>query len=161
VAIGLAVGWLMSLIRERTTDDQVNVTLSLLSGYAAYVPADAVGASGVLAAVTAGIYMGIRGPGILPVRTRLQGYFVWDIVDFMLNTILFVLIGRSGDAIPDGSQSSAVAPSDPSHIPRRISTPAGRGEPSDRLNVRLTSSMDGCACGYPGLPTEHGTRSAG
>ncbi len=93
VAIGLAVGWLASQIRKRTTDDQVNVTISLLSGYAAYVPADAAGASGVLAAVTTGIYMGISGPRVLPVRTRLQGYFVWDIVDFVVNSILFVLIG--------------------------------------------------------------------
>lgn len=93
VAIGLAAGWLASQIRERTSDDQVNVTISLLTGYAAYVPADALGASGILAAVTAGIYMGIRGPRVLPVRTRLQSYFVWDIVGFAINSILFVLIG--------------------------------------------------------------------
>ena len=93
VAIGIAVGWIVAEIRKRTTDTQVNVTISLLTGYAAFVPADAVGASGVLAAVTAGIYMGIRGPRILPARTRLQGYFVWDILDFIVNAILFVLIG--------------------------------------------------------------------
>src|SRR5438874_10258446 len=50
VAIGLVVGWIAARIRERTADDRVNVTISLLTGYAAYVPADAVGASGVLAA---------------------------------------------------------------------------------------------------------------
>src|SRR4051794_1234758 len=93
VAIGLAVGWAVGEIRKRTTDDQVNVTISLLTGYAAFVPADAIGASGVLAAVTAGIYMGIRGPQVIPARTRLQGYFVWDILDFIVNAILFVLIG--------------------------------------------------------------------
>ena len=65
------------------TDAQVSITISLLTGYAAFVPADAIGASGVLATVTAGIYMGIRGPQILPARTRLQGYFVWDILDFI------------------------------------------------------------------------------
>jgi monovalent cation/hydrogen antiporter len=102
VAIGLAIGWIASWIRERTTDDQVNVTISLLSGYAAYIPADAVGVSGVLSVVTAGIYMGIRGPRILPVRTRLQGYFVWDIVDFIVNAILFVLIGLQLRSIMDG-----------------------------------------------------------
>jgi CPA1 family monovalent cation:H+ antiporter len=57
------------------------------------VPADAVGASGVLAAVTAGIYMGLRGPSIIPPRTRLQGVFVWEILDFIVNAALFVLIG--------------------------------------------------------------------
>ena len=93
VAIGLAVGWVVAEIRKRTFDTQVSVTVSLLTGYAAFVPADAIGASGVLATVSAGIYMGIRGPQILPPQTRLQGYFVWDILDFIINAILFVLIG--------------------------------------------------------------------
>src|SRR6266705_199058 len=102
VAIGLAVGWVVAEIRKRTTDTQVSVTLSLLTGYAAFVPTDAVGASGILATVTAGIYMGIRGPKILPARTRLQGYFVWDILDFIINAILFVLIGLQLRAVVDG-----------------------------------------------------------
>jgi Na+/H+ antiporter len=93
VAIGLAVGWVVAEIRKRTTDAQVSITISLLTGYAAFVPADAVGASGVLAAVTAGIYMGLRGPSILPARTRLQAIFVWEILDFIVNATLFVLIG--------------------------------------------------------------------
>jgi monovalent cation/hydrogen antiporter len=99
VAVGLAVGWVVAEIRRRTTDAQVSVTISLLTGYAAFVPADAIGASGILATVTAGIYMGIRGPRILPARARLQGYFVWDIVDFIINAILFVLIGLQLHAV--------------------------------------------------------------
>jgi CPA1 family monovalent cation:H+ antiporter len=93
VAIGIAVGWIIAEIRKRTADAQVSITISLLTGYAAFIPADVIGASGVLATVTAGIYMGIRGPQILPARIRLQGYFVWDILDFVINAILFVLIG--------------------------------------------------------------------
>ena len=93
IAIGLVVGWAVAEIRQRTTDAQVSITISLLTGYAAFVPADALGASGVLATVTAGIYMGIRGPRILPARIRLQGFFVWDILDFLVNATLFVLIG--------------------------------------------------------------------
>jgi Na+/H+ antiporter len=93
VAIGLVVGWAIAEIRQRVTDAQVSITISLLTGYAAFVPADAVGASGVLATVTAGIYMGIRAPRILPARIRLQGFFVWDILDFVVNATLFVLIG--------------------------------------------------------------------
>jgi CPA1 family monovalent cation:H+ antiporter len=102
VAIGLAVGWTVAEIRKRTTDAQVSITISLLTGYAAFVPADAIGASGILATVTAGIYMGIRGPQILPSRVRLQGYFVWDILDFIINAILFVLIGLQLRAVVDG-----------------------------------------------------------
>lgn len=66
------------------------------------MPADAIGASGVLAAVTAGIFMGIRGPQILPARTRLQGTFVWDILDCLVNALLFVLIGLQLRAVVAG-----------------------------------------------------------
>jgi monovalent cation/hydrogen antiporter len=93
VAIGLAVGWIIAEVRKRTPDPQISVTISLVSGYAAFVPANAVGASGVLAAVTTGIYMGLRGPSIIPARVRLQGFFTWDIVDFIINSALFVLVG--------------------------------------------------------------------
>src|SRR5213079_2940301 len=65
VAIGLAVGWVIAEVRKRVRDTQLSITVSLLSGYAAFIPADALGASGVLAAVTTGIYMGIRGPSII------------------------------------------------------------------------------------------------
>ncbi len=93
VAIGLAVGWLIAEIRARTDDIPTSITISLFSGYAAFIPANAVGASGVLAAVTTGIYMGVRGPSIISARTRLQGFFVWEILDFVLNASLFVLVG--------------------------------------------------------------------
>ncbi|MFL5864833.1 MAG: Na+/H+ antiporter [Solirubrobacteraceae bacterium] len=101
-AIGLAVGWLAAEIRKRTADPEVNVTISLLTGYAAYVPANALGASGVLAAVAAGIYVGIRSPQILPARTRLQSSFVWDILNFIVNAVLFVLIGLQLRTVVDG-----------------------------------------------------------
>ena len=93
IAIGLAVAWIIAFIRERTQDAQVSITISLLSGYAAFIPADQLGVSGVLAAVTTGIYMGIRGPSIIPPRTRLQGIYVWEILDFLLNAALFALVG--------------------------------------------------------------------
>jgi monovalent cation/hydrogen antiporter len=102
VAIGLAVGVIVSEIRKRTSDTQISVTISLLTGYAAFVPADAIGASGVLATVTAGIFIGVRIARILPARIRLQGYFVWDILDFIVNAILFVLVGLQLRAVIDG-----------------------------------------------------------
>jgi CPA1 family monovalent cation:H+ antiporter len=93
VAIGLAVGWVVAELRARTSDAQTSVTISLFSGYASFIPANAIGASGVLAAVTTGLYMGIRGPSIIPARIRLQGNFVWEMLDFVLNASLFVLVG--------------------------------------------------------------------
>ena len=102
VAVGLAVGAIVAEIRKRITDPQVSVTISLLTSYAAFVPANAIGASGILATVTTGIYMGIRAPQVLPSRARLEGYFVWDILDFIINAILFVLIGLQLRAVVDG-----------------------------------------------------------
>jgi NhaP-type Na+/H+ or K+/H+ antiporter len=52
--------------------------------------------------------MGIRGPQVLPARTRLQGYFVWDILDFIINAILFVLIGLQLRAVVDGLSGQSV-----------------------------------------------------
>ena len=109
IAIGLVVGWMIAAIRERTSDAQISITISLLSGYAAFIPADELGASGVLAAVTTGIYMGVRGPSIIPARTRLQGFFVWDILDFLINATLFVLIGLQLRTVVDGLEQHSAA----------------------------------------------------
>ncbi|TRW81449.1 Na+/H+ antiporter [Mycolicibacterium sp. 018/SC-01/001] len=102
IAIGLVVGWLSAWVRARIYDAQISVTISLLTGYAAFLPAEAAGASAVLAVVTAGIVMAIRSPEVLEARPRLQGYFVWDIVDFLINATLFALIGLQLRAIVAG-----------------------------------------------------------
>ena len=101
IAIGLAIGWLIAELRARTTDAPTSVTISLFSGYAAFIPANAIGASGVLAAVTTGLYMGIRGPSVIPARIRLQGRFVWEMLDFIVNASLFVLVGLQLHSVVD------------------------------------------------------------
>jgi Na+/H+ antiporter len=93
IAIGLVVGWVVSVLRQHTQDTQVSITISLLTGYAAFVPANALGASGVLAVVTAGIFVGLRAPRILSPRTRLQSGQLWELLSFLVNATLFVLIG--------------------------------------------------------------------
>jgi Na+/H+ antiporter len=93
VLIGLVVGWAISEIRRLLDDVPVEITISLLSGYAGYLPAERIGASGVLAAVTVGVVIGWRAPRISTARMRLQGYAVWEILIFLLNALLFVLIG--------------------------------------------------------------------
>jgi monovalent cation/hydrogen antiporter len=106
IAIGIAIGWVIVEIRKRIEDAQLSITISLLSGYAAFVPADAIGASGVLAAVTTGIFVGLRGPRIIPARVRLQGFYVWDVLDFLLNASLFVLVGLQLRTIVEGLTGS-------------------------------------------------------
>ena len=104
IAIGLAVGWVIAEIRKRLDDPPVEVTISILSGYAAYVPAERIGASGVLAAVTIGIYIGWRAPEISNPRQRIAGYSMWTILTFLLNALLFVLIGLQLPLILEGLQ---------------------------------------------------------
>ena len=108
VAIGLAVGWVIAEIRKRLDDPPVEVTISILTGYAAYVPAERVGASGVLAAVTIGIYVGWRAPEISSARQRVAGYSMWTILTFLLNALLFVLIGLQLPLILEGLEDEPI-----------------------------------------------------
>lgn len=102
IAIGLAVGWIVAQIRRRLDDPPVENTISLLTGFAAYLPANALHLSGVLAVVAAGIYLSRRSFRISSSpRTRLQSGEMWEMVDFLLNGILFVLVGLQLHGILD------------------------------------------------------------
>jgi monovalent cation/hydrogen antiporter len=101
IAIGLAVGFLVRQLRLRIDDPALAITVSLLSGYFAYLPAQAAGVSGVLAAVTIGIYMGWYTPELTTWQTRLQGIAVWEILFFVLNALLFALVGLQLPVIVD------------------------------------------------------------
>jgi monovalent cation/hydrogen antiporter len=101
IAIGLAVGFLIRQVRQRLDNPPVEITVSLMSGYFAYLPAHAAGVSGILAAVTVGIYMGWYTPVLTTPQTRLQGIAVWEIAFFLLNALLFALVGLQLPAILD------------------------------------------------------------
>src|SRR3712207_5179225 len=91
--IGLVVAWVISRVRRWTEDPPVEVTIPLFTPYAAYVPAEELGASGVLATVAAGLYLGWYSPEMSAPRNRLQATTVWEVLPFLLNSLLFVLIG--------------------------------------------------------------------
>jgi Na+/H+ antiporter len=93
LAVGLAAGWIIREVRSRIDDPPTEITISILSGYAAYLPAEELGVSGVIAAVTVGIYMGWHTPQLTTPVMRLQGVSVWEILTFLLNAVLFLLIG--------------------------------------------------------------------
>jgi CPA1 family monovalent cation:H+ antiporter len=109
IAIGLAVGYVIRQVRRRLDNPPVEVTISLLSGYFAYLPAQAAGVSGVLAAVTVGIYMGWHTPELTTVQTRLQGIATWEIVFFVLNALLFALVGLQLPSILDSLSGRSTA----------------------------------------------------
>jgi Na+/H+ antiporter len=93
VAVGLLVGWLAAEVRRRVDDPPAEIVLSVVTGYAAYLPADRLGVSGVLAAVTAGLYVGWRNPELASAATRLLGFSFWEVLEYLLNAILFILVG--------------------------------------------------------------------
>jgi CPA1 family monovalent cation:H+ antiporter len=93
IAVGLAVAFVVRQVRRRVDDAPTEVAIALLSGYLAYLPASAIGVSGVLAAVTIGVYMGWYTPELTTVETRLSGNAFWEILVFLVNALLFALIG--------------------------------------------------------------------
>jgi CPA1 family monovalent cation:H+ antiporter len=102
VAVGIAVGAAIAAVRRRLHNPPVEITIALLSAYFAYLPAEAIGVSGVLAAVTVGIYMGRLTSRLTGPTTRIQGVAVWEIVTFLLNSALFVLIGLQLPIVVEG-----------------------------------------------------------
>src|SRR6185436_3511298 len=109
VAVGLVVGWVIAWVRERLDDPLLENTIGLLSAYAAYVPAEQLHVSAVLAAVTVGIYVGYQAPKIASPATRLMGFGMWDLLQFLLNAFLFILIGLQLPQILDGLQNESLS----------------------------------------------------
>lgn len=93
IAMGVAVGWVIAWVRYRIDDPPTEITVSVLTPYFAYLPAEALGVSGVLAAVTAGIWLGWRSPVLITPSTRIQTFAFWEILVFILNAALFILVG--------------------------------------------------------------------
>ena len=93
IALGLLVGMVTTWVQKRIDDPPIEICLSLLTPFAAYLPAERFGLSGVLAVVTAGLYHGWRIPEITSSSTRLQAGPVWEMIEFLLNGFIFVLIG--------------------------------------------------------------------
>ena len=108
IAVGLGVGYLVRQVRRRLSDPPTEVAIALLSGYLAFLPANAIGVSGVLAAVTIGVYMGWYTPQLTNSVTRLSGDAFWEIFTFIVNALLFALVGLQLRGIVDrvGNQSA-------------------------------------------------------
>src|SRR5262245_50872716 len=93
MGIGLLVAWLYAQIERRLDDSPIEITFSFLVPFAAYIPAEVVGASGVLAAVAAGLYVGRKSARIISPASRVQAEAVWGVLTFILNGLAFILIG--------------------------------------------------------------------
>ena len=93
ICVGLAIGWLATQVQRRLDDPPVQTMFSLLTPYVAYFAGERLHVSGILAVVIAGMVYGWYAPRILRGRMRLQALPVWETVVFVLNGVLFMLIG--------------------------------------------------------------------
>ncbi|HEY4130372.1 MAG TPA: Na+/H+ antiporter [Gemmatimonadaceae bacterium] len=95
IGIGLATGWLVAFARRKLIGRYpiVENTLSLLTPFIAYLPANWINASGILSVVTIGLYLGRRGPRIVSPATRIQAEAMWSMVQFLLESMTFILVG--------------------------------------------------------------------
>ena len=91
--LGLAVGWLVVQVRRRMDQALLEITISLVTPYITYALAEAVHLSGVLATVAAGVYVGSHLSHIYAPGARLQAFAFLDVLVFLLNAVLFTLVG--------------------------------------------------------------------
>ena len=92
--IGLVVGWITTWMEARLQrQPPIAVLVSLLAPFAAYLPAEAVGVSGVVSTVVAGLFLGWRAPRILRSDSRLLAAGTWQMVIFVVNGLAFLLVG--------------------------------------------------------------------
>jgi monovalent cation/hydrogen antiporter len=109
IAVGVVAGLLLVEVLKRLAgEDVVGVVFSLAAGYIGYVPAEELGVSGVLGAVFVGLIVGRRSHEVSTAASRLRGYAFWEVLVFLLNAILFVLVGLQLPGILEDQDRSAL-----------------------------------------------------
>src|ERR1700751_4825799 len=93
ITYGIALGWLSLRLRRWARDPRVEITLSLMTPYLAFLVPAHLGGSGVLATVATGLYVSWNGPLLIPAATRLQGIFFWDLLIYLLEGLVFLVTG--------------------------------------------------------------------
>ena len=93
ILVGVAIGYVVTKLEPWVDDGPVEIALSLIIPYAAYLAGDAIRASGVIAVVACGLLLSRHSSRLFSPRVRLQALAVWDALEFLLNGLVFVLIG--------------------------------------------------------------------
>ena len=106
ILIGLGIGWVTARLQRSLDDPPLSILLSVVVAYAAYLIADNVGASGVLSAVTAGLYTGWMARSETDAETRLDANAFWNTFIFALNVLLFILLGLKLPSIVEAVQDT-------------------------------------------------------
>jgi Na+/H+ antiporter len=93
IAWGLVVAVAIGHMRRRIHDPSIQILVSLITPFVAYIPAEQLDVSGVLAAVVTGAYLGTRAEGLVQPASRVAGTLFWQMLIFLLESVLFVLVG--------------------------------------------------------------------
>jgi CPA1 family monovalent cation:H+ antiporter len=93
IICGIGVGWLSLRLRQWAHNPRVEITMSLMTPFAAFWIPHHLGGSGVLATVAAGLFVSWNGPRFISASTRLQGIFFWDLTIYLIEGFLFLLTG--------------------------------------------------------------------
>ena len=94
VAVGLAMGYLFSKLTEKIDEPRIEITLTTILAYGSYLVAQSLHLSGVIATVTAGLMVGNLGAKVgMSARTRLALWSFWEYFSFVINSLVFLLIG--------------------------------------------------------------------
>jgi len=105
---GVGVGWLMLRLRRWVADPRIEILLSVLTPYLAYWPPQHLGGSGVLATVTAGLYISWNGLRLISAATRLQGIFFWDFLIYLIEGLVFLITGLQARPLIAGIRGDSV-----------------------------------------------------
>ena len=105
---GIVVGWLALRLRHWARNPRVEITLSLMTPYLAYWVPEHLGGSGVLATVAAGLYVSWNGPLLISASTRVQGIFFWDLIIYLIESLVFLITGLQARTLLEKAQSFSI-----------------------------------------------------
>lgn len=101
VLYGIGVGWLSLRLRQWAHYPRVEITLSVMTPFLAYLIPHQIGGSGVLATVACGLFVGWNGPRLISAATRLQGIFFWDLIIYLIEGFVFLVTGLQARSLID------------------------------------------------------------
>ena len=101
IAWGLFMGWGALALRRWASEPRVEMVFALLTPFAAFWVPESLGGSGVLATVVCGLFVSWNGPRFISPATRLQGFFVWDLVVYLVEGVIFLLTGLQARVVAD------------------------------------------------------------
>jgi CPA1 family monovalent cation:H+ antiporter len=110
IAYGLVVAVIIGRVRRRVRDPSIQILVTLITPFIAYIPAEQFHVSGVLATVVTGVYLGTRTEGLLQPASRVSGTIFWRTIIFLLESALFVLLGLELRWVVDHLSTTASVP---------------------------------------------------